>query len=92
MGRTALHYAVSMKGEGAEAIVKLLTEAKSDTSRTDLSGRDIDGTKANPIDMDEFMKNYQDILDRNLASVGTYTVVLSSVRVPVLLLAAELGV
>ena len=59
-----------MQGEAAEAIVKLLTEAKSDESAKDLSGCDIEATKAKPIDMEEFMKNYQDILDRNLALVS----------------------
>ena len=74
-----------MQGEAAEAIVKLLTEAKSDVSAEDLSGCDIEATKAKPIDMEEFMKNYQDILDRNLAlvRVGFYMALEVSLYVPV---------
>ena len=74
-----------MQGEAAEAIVKLLTEAKSDVSAKDLSGCDIEATNAKPIDMVEFMKNYQDILDRNLAlvRVGFYMALEISLYVPV---------
>lgn len=70
MGRTALHYAVCMKGEDAEAMVKALTDAKSDETIKDLSGCDVAAVKASPIVMEEFLKNYRDALGRNNALVS----------------------
>ena len=71
MGRTALHYAVCMKGEDAEGAVKLLTEAKADAGIKDITGADVAALKANPLDMEEFLKNYKTNFDRQRASVST---------------------
>lgn len=70
MGRTALHYATSMKGEDAEAMAAALTEAKSNVEIKDINGCDVAAVKARAIDMEEFMKTYNTNLERQSASVS----------------------
>ena len=57
--RNLLNYAVCMKGEVAEAIVKILTDAKADEQIKDINGLDVTAMKADPLDMEAFVASYE---------------------------------
>ncbi|KAF6039014.1 hypothetical protein EB796_002669 [Bugula neritina] len=74
IGRTALHYAVCMKGEVAEAIVKILTDAKADEQIKDINGLDVTAMKADPLDMEAFVASYESNLLKQSSSEMIYKV------------------
>jgi len=59
-----------MKGEVAEAIVKILTDAKADEQIKDINGLDVTAMKADPLDMEAFVASYESNLLKQSSSVS----------------------